>query len=140
MIEQDKIEFKKMMVAMTNLYNKPALEKDVLRIWWAKLERYDIQVVYAAFDKFTTNSIKFPTPADIVDLCKAPKIEYAQLAAPKLNKEQNKEYADNLVKAINEQIYEEKKDYKAWAKNIIANPKKYPAISLEFAKEAMRVN
>jgi hypothetical protein len=140
MNEQDKMAFKQMMVAMTNLYNKPALEKDVLRIWWAKLERYDNQIVFAAFDKFTTSSIKFPTPADIVDLCKAPKIEYAQLPTPKLNKEQNKEYADNLVKAINEQIYEDKKDWKAWAKRIMANPKNYPAISLEFAKEALRVN
>jgi DNA-binding ferritin-like protein (Dps family) len=52
----------------------------------------------------------------------------------------NKEYADNLVKAINEQIYEDKKDWKAWAKRIMANPKNYPAISLEFAKEALRVN
>ena len=140
MIEHDKKAFKKMMIGITNVYNKPDLEMDQLRIWWAKLERYDVQIVMAAFDKFTSHSIKFPTPADIIDLCKVPKIEYNQLAAPKLNKEQNKEYADNLVKAINEQIYEDKKDWKGWAKRIMANPKKYPAISLEFAKEALRVN
>jgi hypothetical protein len=140
MNEQDKIAFKQMMIGITNVYNKPALERDQLRIWWAKLERYDVQIVMSAFDKFTSHSVKFPTPVDIIDLCKAPKIEYTQLTAPKLNKEQNREYADNLVKAINEQIYEDKKDWKAWAKKIMANPKSYPAISIEFAKEALRVN
>ena len=140
MQEQDKIAFKKMMIAMSNLYNKPALEKDVLRVWWSLLEDYETEIVFTSFSKFTKMNEKFPTPADIVKLCKAHKIEFTQLPAPKLSKEQNKEYADNIMNHIAQNVVTKPRDMKAWARNIIANPAKYPAISLKFAKDAINAH
>ena len=141
MNEQDKKNFKDMIDAVVAIYNKPPLTKDVLRIWFAKLEQYDFQTVAKAFNQHTDESAFYPTPADIIKLCKAKPIEYTALPSPKLSKSESKVLADNVIQYITEHIPTEPvKDYRKWAKNIIANPDKYPAISLQFAKEAMRAN
>lgn len=142
MTEQDKANFKDMINAVVSIYNKPPLTKDVLRIWFAKLEQFDFNIVAKAFNQHTSESTFYPTPADIIKLCKIKPIEYSQLPAPKLSKEENKVYADNVVQYIGNHMSDEKslKDMRAWAYRIIKNPEKYPAISLQFAKEAIHAN
>ena len=83
-----------------------------------------------------------PTPADIIKYCKIKPIQYTSLPAPQLSKVENKAYADNVVKYISEHASDEKnlKDMRAWAHRIVKNPEKYPAISLQFAKAAIRAN
>ena len=139
MTEQDKANFRDMINAVVSIYNKPPLTKDVLRIWFAKLEQFNFNIVAKAFNEHTSESSFYPTPADIIKLCKVKPIEYSQLSAPKLSKRENKVYADNVVKYIGEHKSEEKslKDMRAWAYRINANPEKYPAISLAFAKQAI---
>ncbi|APC43935.1 hypothetical protein P19250A_0050 [Methylophilaceae phage P19250A] len=129
-----------MMDTLTTLYQKQPLDQDTLRVWFAKLEKYDFNVVTKAFDKHVDNNKFMPTVFDILQLCREKPIEFAQLQAPKLNNQQNKAQADKLLAIIHEKMpIEDKKlkDMRAWAHRIIANPKKYPAISLEFAKEAI---
>jgi hypothetical protein len=135
----DKISFKSMMDTLTTLYQKQPLDQDTLRVWFAKLEKYEFNVVTKAFDKHIDNSKFFPSIFDILQLCREKPIEFARLETPKLSKEANAVYAANVNKFVQDIKSEDKKlkDMRAWAHRIIANPKNYPAISLEFAKEAV---
>lgn len=140
MNNEDKIGFKSMMDTLTTLYQRPPLDIDTIRVWFAKLEKYDFSVVTKAFDKHVDSSKFMPTVFDILQLCREKPIEFAQLQAPKLNNEQNKAQADKLLAMVHEKMpIEDKKlkDMRAWAHRIISNPKNYPAISLKTAKEAV---
>ena len=140
MTQDDKIAFKSMMDTLTTLYQKPQLDIDTLRVWFAKLEKFEFQVVTKSFDKWVDNNKFFPSIFDILQLCREKPIEFMQLQAPKLNNAQNKAQADKMLALIQEKMpVEEKKlkDMRAWAHRIIANPKNYPAISLKTAREAV---
>jgi hypothetical protein len=140
MTTDDKIGFKQMMDTVTTLYQKQPLDIDTIRVWFAKLERYDFNVVTKAFDKHVDTNKFMPTVFDILQLCREKPIEFVQLQAPKLNNQQNKAQADKILAMIQERMPEEDKklkDMRAWAHRIIANPKNYPAISLNFAKQAV---
>jgi len=134
----DKISFKSMIDTLTTLYQKQPLDQDTLRVWFAKLEKYEFNVVTKAFDKHIDNSKFFPSIFDILQLCREKPIEFARLEAPKLSKEQNHQYSHEVLKFMAEQDNNKPKDMRAWAKKIIANPKNYPPISLKFAQEAVR--
>ena len=140
MTSNDKIGFKQMMDTVTTLYQKPNLDIDTIRVWFAKLEKYDFNVVTKAFDKHVDTNKFMPTVFDILQLCREKPIEFVQLQAPKLNNAENKAQADKLLAMVQEKMpIEDKKlkDMRAWAHRIIANPKNYPAISLKTAKEAV---
>jgi hypothetical protein len=139
MNNDDKIGFKQMMDTVTTLYQKQPLDLDTIRVWFHKLERFEFSIVTKAFDKHIDNSKFFPSIFDILQLCREKPIEFARLKAPKLSKEENAVYAANVNRFVKDNKIEDKKlkDMRAWAHRIIANPKNYPAISLEFAKEAI---
>ena len=140
MIEQDKKGFKAMMNTVMSIYQKPQCDQDTLRVWWAKLERYDFQIVTKAFDQWVDSSKHAPTVFDILNLVR-PKIEFqAALQAPKLNIDQNRMHAANVVAFVAEHTPKEKKlkGMREWAHKILKNPKNYPAISLKKAQEAIR--
>ena len=142
MTQDDKINFKQMMNTVTTLYQKSHLDIDTLRVWFGKFQCYEFDQVTTAFDKWVTQSKFMPTPADIFTLIKEKKIEFARLEPAKLSKEENAVYAANVNKYVQDIKPKEKniKYYRAWAHRIIANPKRYPAISLEFAKIALNAN
>ena len=135
----DKISFKSMMDTLASVYQKQPLDQDTLRVWFYKLEKFEFSIVTKAFNKHIDNSKFFPSIFDILQLCREKPIEFARLEAPKLSKEANAVYAANVNKFVQDNKIEEKKlkDMRAWAHRIIANPKNYPSISLEFAKEAI---
>ena len=135
----DKISFKSMMDTLASIYQKQPLDQNTLRVWFYKLEKFEFSIVTKAFDKHIDNSKFFPSIFDILQLCREKPIEFARLEAPKLSKEANAVYAANVNRFVQDNIIEDKKlkDMRAWAHRIIANPKNYPAISLEFAKEAI---
>jgi hypothetical protein len=139
MQEKDKISFKSMMDTLASIYQKQPLDQNTLRVWFYKLEKFEFSIVTKAFDKHIDNSKFFPSIFDILQLCREKPIEFARLEAPKLSKEANAVYAANVNKFVQDIKSEDKKlkDMRAWAHRIIANPKNYPAISLEFAKEAI---
>jgi hypothetical protein len=136
---EDKISFKSMMDTLASIYQKQPLDQNTLRVWFYKLEKFEFSIVTKAFDKHIDNSKFFPSIFDILQLCREKPIEFAKLEAPKLSKEANAVYAANVNKFVQDIKSEDKKlkDMRAWAHRIIANPKNYPAISLEFAKEAI---
>jgi hypothetical protein len=135
----DKISFKSMMDTLASIYQKQPLDQNTLRVWFYKFEKFEFSVVSKAFDKHIDNSKFFPSIFDILQLCREKPIEFARLEAPKLSKEANAVYAANVNRFVQDNKIEDKKlkDMRAWAHRIIANPKNYPAISLEFAKEAL---
>jgi hypothetical protein len=135
----DKVRFQAMMDTLTSVYQKQPLDQDSFKLWFYKLQKYEFNVVTKAFDKHIDNSKFFPSIFDILQLCREKPIEFARLEAPKLSKEANAVYAANVNKFVQDIKSEDKKlkDMRAWAHRIIANPKNYPAISLEFAKEAI---
>jgi hypothetical protein len=136
---EDKISFKSMMDTLASIYQKQPLDQNTLRVWFYKLEKFEFSIVSKAFDKHIDNNKFFPSIFDILQLCREKPIEFARLEAPKLSKEANAVYAANVNRFVQDNIIEDKKlkDMRAWAHRIIANPKNYPAISLEFAKEAI---
>ena len=139
MTQNDKVRFQSMMDTLTSVYQKQPLDQDSFKLWFYKLQKFEFNVVTKAFDKHIDNSKFFPSIFDILQLCREKPIEFARLEAPKLSKEANAVYAANVNKFVQDIKSEDKKlkDMRAWAHRIIANPKNYPAISLEFAKEAI---
>ena len=135
----DKISFKSMMDTLASIYQKQPLDQNTLKVWFYKLEKFEFSIVTKAFDKHIDNSKFFPSIFDILQLCREKPIEFARLEAPKLSKEANAVYAANVNRFVQDNKIEDKKlkDMRAWAHRIIANPKNYPPISLEFAKEAI---
>jgi len=143
MILDDKISFKSMMDTLASIYQKQPLDQDTLRVWFYKLEKFEFNIVTKAFDKHIDNSKFFPSIFDILQLCREKPIEFVRLEAPKLNNQQNKAQADKLLAMVHEKMpIEDKKlkDMRSWAHRIIANPKNYPPISLQFAKKAIHAN
>jgi hypothetical protein len=140
MIEHDKKQFKAMMTALTVLYGKRELDQELLRIWFAKLKRFDVDMVSKAFDKWVDNNKYMPLPVDIIDLCKAQEARIITSALPKPTHtpEQIKENQDRLNAELAK--IKPKRDHKAWAKEIMKSPEKYPDISVKFAKEALHLN
>jgi hypothetical protein len=135
MIDTDKKAFKDMINAVFTIYSKPLPEKEMLRIWWHKLERFEFNVVGHAFDNWTDTPNKLPQPADIVQLCK-PKHEYYALPAP-VNYAENKANMQKLNNFVAERL-EPKNDYHAWAKRILANPQNFPKSSVTSARELLK--
>ena len=141
MTNDDKMGFMDMMNTVATLYSKQKFDKDTLKVWYFKLERFDFLTVAKAFDSYVNQYAIMPTPADIIKICKQAPIEFTKLSAPKLSQIENKFHADKLLAEAQRRMPTEErklKDMRAWAYRIIANPKNYPAISLQFAQEAIR--
>jgi hypothetical protein len=127
-----------MVNAVFTIYGKPLPEKEMLRIWWHKLERFDFNVVGRAFDKWTDTPNKLPQPADIVQICKPREAEYHALPSPASYAE-NKENVDKLNKFIAEKL-KPKTDYHAWAKRILKTPQNFPEMSVDAARKLLWEN
>ena len=136
MTDLDKLAFKDMIVAVFAIYNKPPPEKEMLRIWFHKLSRFDFSVVAKALDVWTDTPNKLPQPADIIALCKPREDVYFALPSP-VNYAENKKHIEELNTFVAKKL-KPKTDHRAWAKRIIANPQNFPEISLKYAQEAMQ--
>lgn len=101
MIEQEKSQFKAMMQAVTQIYGKQDLTVELLRIWWHKFNRYEFSFVSRAFDQWLDTNKRMPTPADILELCKA---QQARVIVPLISKTitpEQKEYnRERLRRAV----------------------------------------
>ena len=139
MIEKDKILFKQMLDTVFEMHNRDLLTIEQMRVWWAKLSQYEFNIVSNAVATLTANSKFCPTLADIDKLCYIKPNDFTKIAPPRMSKEDSKVQSDKMMETISKTL-KPTTDYKAWAKRIMTNPKDYPAISLKFAKEALRVS
>lgn len=139
MIDADKRPFADMINAVFTIYGKPLPEKEMLRIWWHKLKRFEFCDVAKAFDIWTDTPNKLPQPADIVQLCKPRDDIYRALPKPANHQTENKKNARELNTFVAKEI-KPITDYQAWARRIIDAPQNYPEISVRFAQEALQRN
>ena len=135
MTDNDKKEFALMMKIVCSSFSHREFDKDTLRYWFSKLNEYDLKTVSGAFDAWVDSSKHFPTVKDIIELCKPKPTIFARLPSP-LAKAENHRHAMEVKEAV-EKMTQPKRDMKAWARKIIANPSAYPEISLRYAREAL---
>lgn len=135
LIDTDKKNFQTMMNIVMSNYGRKNLDPDSLRYWFGKLDKYELETVSQAFDAWIDSKSELPTAHDILQLCKPKVTIHARLPSP-LNIADNKRHADELKSAIGK-MTKPRKNYRAWAERIIANPSAYPDISLNFAHQAM---
>jgi len=137
MIDKDKKPFMLMMRIVCNSYDNKEFDIETLRYWFSKLEKYEFETVSKAFDDWVDSSKHMPTVKDIIELCKPKPTIFARLPSP-LAKAENHRHAMEVKEAV-EKMTQPKRDMKAWARKIIANPSAYPDISLRYAREALGV-
>jgi hypothetical protein len=138
MIESDKKAFKNMIDAVFTIYGKQQPDKEILRIWWHKLERFEFNIVSRAFDIWTDTPNKLPQPADIIQMCKPRESEYHALPAPVATAE-TKANIERMNKLIKEKI-KPKENFRAWTERILNNPHLFPDTSVEIAKSVMNID
>lgn len=68
MIEQDRQRFIKILRLSMLANSGTVVEQEMLGFWWHKLKCYPIDKVAAAFDRYTSESERPPTPAGILKL------------------------------------------------------------------------
>lgn len=140
MDDSNKKEFWAMINVCMELSNHPPLSKEAVLVWWAKLNKYEIEAVRAALDKWVDSTSKAPTPSDIMNLCK-PVTPIYNAIQRKADVEANKRQAKKVHQFVEEKL-EHKTDLKKWARDIVSgvrDPKTYPnyELSLKYAKEAL---
>ena len=142
MIEHEKIAFKAMMNSITTIYSRPELDRETLRIWWAKLEKYPFLTISKSFDTYVNSNKFMPTISDIVDLCKINEPKPFLKAVIRHFSDQELKNNHEKMKALAKQMASQKNnDPKAWARKIINDSEKgrYKIdIGIKFAKEALR--
>lgn len=68
MIEQDRQRFIKILRLSMLANSGTVVEQEMLGFWWHKLKCHPIDKVAAAFDRYTSESERPPTPAGILKL------------------------------------------------------------------------
>jgi len=142
LIDQEKIGFKAMMNSITTIYSRPELDRETLRIWWAKLEKYPFLTVSKSFDTYVNSNKFMPTISDIVDLCRASEPKPFVKALPRHFSDQELKNNHEKMKALAKEMANQRSnDPKAWARKILNDAEKgrYKIdIGIKFAKEALR--
>lgn len=137
MNDTNKKDFALMMRVTWANYGRNEPDRGTMLYWFTKLETYDLNIVTKAFDDWLMSSKQLPTIKDIQDACKPKPTIFARLPSP-LAIAENHRHAVEVKQAVDKMV-NGKRDYKAWAHKIIANPVDYPDISLRYAKEALGV-
>ena len=127
-----------MIDAVFTIYGKQQPDKEILRIWWHKLQRFEFNTVSRAFDIWTDTPNKLPQPADIIQMCKPRESVYHALPAPVATAE-TKENIKRMNKMIKEKI-KPKENFRAWTERILNNPHLFPDTSVEIAKSVMNID
>ena len=143
MIETQKKGFKDMMNTIASIYSKPEPTQDTLRVWWAKLEKYEFMDVSHAFDDWVNRNKYMPTIADVLETLKANQPKDFVKALPRhFTEEEIKNNHDRMKKTVQEISSKPSLDPKAWARKIVNDfdKGKYKSeIGLKFAREALRL-
>ena len=135
MNDLNKKDFALMMRVTWENYGRNKPDKETMRYWYGKLEDHDFNLVTKAFDDWLISNRQLPTIKDIQDACKPKPTIFARLPSP-LAIAENHRHAVEVKQAV-EKMVSGKRDMKAWARKIKANPSAYPDISLRYAMEAL---
>lgn len=106
-------------------------------MWAESLGQFDGERIKWALLHLVSNNPFPPTLPEFVMLCRqAPRPEAPALPAPIVPKSVAQQRAEELAQA-SEKIASAKKDYKLWAREVLANPRVFPPISEKFARMAL---
>lgn len=108
-----------------------------MHYWFNALSKHDIEEVTRAFDEWIKSQKELPTVADILKLCQHKVTIHARLPSP-LSKQANAEYAHEVVEFVQGNV-KPRRDYKDWARKILASPKGRPDIAINFARQALNI-
>jgi hypothetical protein len=137
--EDQKPAFRQMMNMVFTSLNKPKPENDTLRLWWSKLERYEIEVVMRSLDNWIDTKQFPPAPADIIELCRHKVTIHSRLPSP-LKTEENKAHAAE-IKVLAATVGAMKRDGKEWARKILKRvengDRSVHDIVVKYAREAL---
>jgi hypothetical protein len=136
--DTDKKNFVTIMNIVQSNYGRKPLDKDALRYWFGKLEKFSLEDVSKAFDRWIDSQDDLPTVHNILELLRPAVTIHQRLASP-LRIEDNKKHVAELKEGI-DKMTSPRRDMKDWARKILASPSNYPDISVRFAKEALSVN
>jgi len=109
--------------------------------WHAKLSGLSSKTVFKAVD-YCSDNLKFPpTLPEFVQLCKAstPQ-EITKAIGRQFTPEELQKNHERITEISHGISTKAKSDYRAWIKPIIANPSRYPDISLKLAKDVEAMN
>ena len=135
MIDKDKKEFMMILRIVCSSFNQKEFDIETVKFWYSKLDKHELSVVSKAFDDWIDANRFMPTLKDIQDACKPKPTIFARLPSP-LAIAENHRHAVEVKQAV-EKMVSGKRDMKAWAHKIKANPSAYPDISYRYAKEAL---
>lgn len=112
---------------------------DMRDMWADALGRFDGEQIKWALHHLIANNPFPPTLPEFVMLCRqAPRPEVPALPAPVVPKEVAKARAAELESAA-KRVASKKSDGRGWAREILANPRQFPHISVKFAREALGI-
>jgi hypothetical protein len=134
MIDSDKKNFWTTMNILMEAYNRPPLSKESIIVWYNGLKSCEFNDLVNACDTWMKDQTKCPTIKDLLDLGR-PKQDYYQALPVPRNEDIQKDGLEKINKLMENKPV---KDYRSWARKIIANPKNYPDISFKFAQEALK--
>lgn len=138
MVEEDKVKFKNMLDTIMALYGKPSPDKDTIRVWWAKLSKYDFDIVTRAFNNYVDKYKVMPNIASILELCKVNPIkDYVPLPKFKSDPAKAEENRKKFKECLQNFSAMPKPEPKAWAKKIMLNPGHYSDLAVQYAREAL---
>jgi len=138
MVETDKAKFKNMLDTVMALYGKPSPDKDTIRVWWAKLSKYDFDIVTRAFNNYVDKYKVMPNIASILELCKVNPIkDYVPLPKFKSDPAKAEENRKKFKECLQNFAAMPKPEPKAWAKKIMLNPGHYSDLAVQYAREAL---
>ena len=132
-----------MMNTIASIYSKPEPTQDTLRVWWAKLEKYEFMDVSHAFDDWVNRNKYMPTIADVLETLKANQPKDFVKALPRhFTEEEIRNNHDRMKRTVLEISRKPALDPRAWARKIVNDfdKGKYKSeIGVKFAREALRL-
>lgn len=108
-----------------------------MRFWFDKLINYDLNTVADAFDKWLISQKELPTVSEILKLCQ-PNTPIYNAIAKKVDKAANKQYADNVVKFVQQHNNGASRDWVKYWEDILREPKVNKEITIRAAKDALK--
>jgi hypothetical protein len=100
MIESEKDQFKKLLIAVYKMYDK-TVDKNSMRLWWECLVEYDSSIIRKAFSHHLKTNKWMPRPAEIREIIKlaedTKKIRQPRELPHKMTREQIQKGLDKLT-------------------------------------------
>lgn len=132
----DAKEFAGIMDITWQSLGRNAVDKTTKQYWFSKLQHLPMGDVVNLFDKWLMTEKELPTVNDILHMTKP--IEFHKALPAPRSEVAIKKNLNRISQTVSNGL-NPKKDYRAWAKEILKNPKNYPDIAVRFAKEALEI-